>query len=100
MTEEFTELQQFLLAYFHQDWVDDHDNADEVICSFISDSSNETLTKVLKELDKLLLAEKTEQQLQDFLFFEIGCGYYYPSEWKNGKSWLMHVSTMLRLKVT
>lgn len=91
MNKDFPELQQFLAGYFHQDWVDDYKNADEVIASFISESDRETITNVKQELNKLMLAEQSEQEIQDFLFYGIGCNYYYPHEWKNGMLWLQHV---------
>jgi len=91
MNKNFPELQQFLAGYFHQDWVDEHKNANEVITSFISEVSAETIEKTKQELKKLMLTVQSEQELQDFLFYEIGCSYYYPHEWKDGISWLNHV---------
>jgi hypothetical protein len=91
MNKNFPELQQFLAGYFHQDWVDEHKNANDVIASFISESDMKTIINVKQELNKLMLVEQSEQELQDFLFYDIGCSYYYPHEWKDGLSWLKHV---------
>ncbi len=91
MNKDFPELQQFLAGYFHQDWVDEHKNANDVIASFISESDMKTIINVKQELNKLILAEPPEQQLQYFLFYDIGCSYYYPHEWNDGLSWLKHV---------
>ncbi|MCF5099080.1 hypothetical protein GIW58_30615, partial [Pseudomonas gessardii] len=88
MTKKHLELQQFFAGYFNQDWPDDHASADDVISNFISDSSEKTLMQVNIELRELLLSDRTEQELQNYLFFEIGCNYYYPYEWKSGKDWL------------
>ncbi|OPA91643.1 hypothetical protein BFW86_09175 [Pseudomonas fluorescens] len=95
MNKDFPELQQFLAGYFHQDWVDEHKNANEVIASFISETSAETIAKVKQELNVLILINKPEKELQDFLFYDIGCNYYYPHEWSDGISWLKHVSLVL-----
>lgn len=95
MNEDFSALQQLLSGYFNQDWAEDHDSSDEVISCFISEASNETFAQTKKELNELLLKNKTEQELQDFLFTDIGCGYYYPYKWINGKSWLEHIKSRL-----
>ncbi|WP_460136953.1 contact-dependent growth inhibition system immunity protein [Pseudomonas sp. S1_E04] len=91
MKKQLPELQQFLAGYFHQDWVDEHKNADEVIKSFISETSTETIAKVKQELKTLISLEKPEKDLQAFLFYDIGCNYYYPHEWSDGISWLKHI---------
>ena len=95
MNQDYPELQQFLAGYFNQDWVDEHDSADDVINFFISEVSKESLNKVQQELTKLILTDLTEQELQNYLFTKIGCGYYYPNEWKDGKTWLRHVASTL-----
>ena len=96
MNKDYPELQQFLAGYFNQDWVDDHKSANDVIDFFISESSEETITIVLSELEKLISAKKTEQDLQDFLLSDIGCYYYYPNEWSDGQTWLNHVALTLK----
>lgn len=96
MNQDYPELQQFLAGYFNQDWVDDHKSADDVINYFISDSSKETKTIVQRELDRLISTEKTEKELEDFLFSEMGCYYYYLNEWNDGRTWLKHVASALR----
>ncbi|KAA0941716.1 hypothetical protein FQ186_27110 [Pseudomonas sp. ANT_H14] len=96
MNKDYSQLQQLLAGYFDEDWIDDHDNADDVIFSFISECSTDTFKNAHHELKALLLTNKTEQELQYLLFTEIGCGYYYPHEWKSGKLWLEHVDALLR----
>ena len=68
MNQDYPELQQFLACYFNQDWVDDHEKADDVIHYFISESSEDTLLEVQEELDKLMRSGKTEQELENYLF--------------------------------
>jgi hypothetical protein len=96
MNQDYPELQQFLAGYFNQDWVDDHESANEVIDLFISESSKETVIKVQLELDKLISIKNNEQELQDYLLTDIGCYYYYPNEWSDGKTWLQHVALALK----
>lgn len=95
MNRNYSQLQQLLAGYFNQDWVDDYDSADDVIFSFISESSTEALKGTHQELKTLLLADKPEQELQAFLFDDIGCGYYYLHEWESGELWLKHVDSIL-----
>lgn len=96
MNQDYPELQQFFAGYFNQDWVDDYKTANDVIDVFISESSIETINIVLLELDKLISTEKTEQELQDYLLHDIGCYYYYPNEWSDGRTWLSHVASALK----
>ncbi|KTC63139.1 hypothetical protein AO262_17655 [Pseudomonas fluorescens ABAC62] len=95
MKTNFYELQQFLAGYFHQDWVDEYKCADDVIAIFKSESSAKTTTKVIQEIRILLTLKKTEKQLQNFLFYDIGCNYYHPHEWTDGTSWLEHICLSL-----
>lgn len=95
MNKNYPELQQFLAGYFNQDWVDDHENADDVIATFITESSEKTIIQVKQELTKLISAVQSEKELYDILVSEIGCCYYYPNEWKDGVSWLKHVYSSL-----
>ena len=100
MNQDYPELQQLLAGYFNQDWVEEHKNADDVIYFFISEVSTATLTKVQLELTKLILTVQTEQELQNLLFTKIGCEYYYPNEWSDGKKWLRHLSSILKKAIT
>ena len=95
MNRDYPELQQFLAGYFNQDWVDDHESANDVIDFFIAESSDETISAVQLELENLIASKKTDRELQDFLLSEIGCYYYYLNEWNDGNTWLRHVATTL-----
>ncbi|WP_439862662.1 contact-dependent growth inhibition system immunity protein [Pseudomonas antarctica] len=95
MNQDYPELQQFLAGYFNQDWVDDHKSADDVIDFFISDVSANTVLKVQSELDRLITTQKTEQELQDYLFNDIGCYYYYLNNWEDSRTWLRHIASTL-----
>lgn len=99
MNQDYPELQQFLAGYFNQDWAYDHKSADDVIDFFISDISADVLSEVQSELDRLIMTNKTEQELQDYLFADIGCYYYYLNEWKDARTWLKHVASTLKNKV-
>ncbi|MNY31016.1 hypothetical protein D3C86_1651570 [compost metagenome] len=95
MSTRFPALFQFLAGSFHQDWNCDHATEEDVIRSFVAESSIETLSRVKSELQAVLSTIQAEEELQDFLFEEIGCSYYYPCAWPSGKAWLEHVLGML-----
>ncbi|KPN89045.1 contact-dependent growth inhibition system immunity protein [Pseudomonas nunensis] len=98
MSEKFPDLFQFLAGYFHQDWNCDHDTEDDVIRLFIAEASPETVLRVKDELQFVLRTINGEEEIQAFLFEEIGCSYYYPHAWPSGKAWLEHVADMLDSK--
>lgn len=97
MNKDYPELQQFLAGYFNQDWMVDHQSASDVIDFYISEASANTLLKVQSELNRLITTQKTEQELQDYLFTEIGCYYYYLNEWEDARTWLRHVASSLEI---
>ncbi|WP_458375160.1 contact-dependent growth inhibition system immunity protein [Pseudomonas pergaminensis] len=96
MNQDFPKLQQFLAGYFNQDWVDDHESANDVIAFFISEADSDTTTKLQAELDRLIHSRKTEQELEIHLFKDIGCYYCYCNEWKDGRTWLKHIVSILK----
>jgi NifU-like protein involved in Fe-S cluster formation len=95
MSARFPILYQLFGGYFHQDWKCDHDTEDEVIRTFVAEASSETLSKVKDELKFILRTTQNEDQIQEILFEEIGCSYYYPYAWPSGRAWLEHVLGML-----
>ncbi|WP_338490458.1 contact-dependent growth inhibition system immunity protein [Pseudomonas trivialis] len=91
MNYPLTELQQFFGAYFHQDWMEEHATADEVIDSFLMDSSKHTIITVKGEILNLAKSFTTEPEFQQNLFYKQYCNYYYPNQWTSGLLWLNHV---------
>jgi hypothetical protein len=95
MIAEFPNLFQFLAGYFHQDWSSDHEAEDDVVRSFVAEASPETVSRVKGELQLVLRTLNSEEEMQVFLFEEMGCSYYFPSAWSSGKVWLEHVAALL-----
>ncbi|PKH12964.1 contact-dependent growth inhibition system immunity protein [Pseudomonas fluorescens] len=91
MNKQLTELQQFFGAYFHQDWVDEHATADEVIDKFLLDSSRDIIITVKNEILELIDSYTNESNLLGNLLHEQYCYYYYPNEWASGLLWLNHI---------
>lgn len=95
MKETLTELQQFLGAYFNQDWTEEYSTADEVIEAFLLESPIEIVTTVKEELLKLTGFHTNEHELQNHLLHEQYCYYHYLHEWASGELWLEHVTKKL-----
>ena len=91
MNNQLTELQQFFGAYFHQDWVDEHATADEVIDAFLLVSSTDVIITVKEEILELLKYYTNESNLLENLLHKQYCYYYYPCEWASGPLWLSHI---------
>ena len=91
MNNQLTELQQFFGAYFHQDWVDEHATADEVIDAFLLDSSTDVIMAVKEEILELIKHYTNESNLLENLLHKQYCYYYYPHEWASGPLWLSHI---------
>ena len=91
MNKPLTELQQFLGAYFNQNWAEEHSSADEVVNAFLHDSPRETIITVKGEILELINSHVNELDLQKNLLHEQYCYYHYASQWKSGRLWLEHI---------
>ena len=95
MSREFPELHEFFGAYFHQDWLDEHETAEQVLDSFLTESHIDDLMVVQKELNALLDQEKDELILREYLLKELSCYYCYWNAWDSGQAWLRHIARRL-----
>ena len=95
MNIEFPELHDFFGAYFHQDWLVEHETAEQVLDSFLTESHVDDLMVVLKELNALLNQKKDEQVLREYLLKELSCYYCYWNAWPSGEAWLRHIASRL-----
>lgn len=78
MSDQLTELQQFFGAYFNQDRPEEHATADDVIDSFLLDSSKEVIMSVKNEIIDLINSYQNESDFLEKLLHEQYCYYYYP----------------------
>ncbi|WP_127960489.1 contact-dependent growth inhibition system immunity protein [Serratia microhaemolytica] len=95
MMLHFSELEQLLGAYFHQDWDLDHPDADGVIKFYKQDVDSKTIFSLKQQVLHLIDSDNTDDDLQSLLFEKMGCCYYYPSEWGSSKEWLKHIIDVL-----
>jgi len=91
MNEEFPELHDFFGAYFHQDWTVEHETAEQVIDAFLTESDQQILVIVQKEICRLIAKKKNELALREYLLKELSCYYCYWNTWGSGESWLLHI---------
>jgi hypothetical protein len=95
MNVEFPELHDFFGAYFHQDWLVEHETAEQVLDSFLTESHVDDLIVVLKELNALINLKKDELVLKEYLLKELSCYYCYWNAWPSGEAWLRHIASRL-----
>jgi hypothetical protein len=95
MNNDFPEAQDFFGSYFHQDWLVEHETADQVIDEFLRSSDKEVLGLVRSELQKLMSKNANEMDLRAFLLKEMHCYYCYWNEWASGEVWLRHIERKL-----
>lgn len=95
MNNDFPEAQDFFGAYFHQDWLLEHDTADQVIDEFLRDSDKKVLMLVRSELQTLMSKKLNEMDLRTFFLKELSCYYCYWNEWESGEAWLRHIERKL-----
>ncbi|MEX0426884.1 contact-dependent growth inhibition system immunity protein [Nocardioides sp. DS6] len=71
-------LTQFLGAYLHQDWDLEYRDATDGAIDFARHDDADCVRMAISEIESLLAAELSEEQLQDWLL-GAGC-YYLPGE--------------------
>jgi hypothetical protein len=99
MNNNFPESQVFFGAYFHQDWLMEHDTADQVIDDFLKSSDKEILISVRSELQTLISRGLNEMDLRALFLKELKCYYCYWNEWASGEVWLRHIERKLNEKL-
>lgn len=60
---EYPDLQNFLSAYFHQDWAMEHDTPEAVAGYYRDNEAPELVASTRKELEQLLAAGHDEEAL-------------------------------------
>ncbi|BFG79428.1 hypothetical protein PTKU46_74610 [Paraburkholderia terrae] len=86
----YKNLDEFLGAYFHQDWSEDEPTADRIVNKYLSEWPRGDALLALRELEDLLSKNHDETKLRELLD-EMGC-YYDPSgDAMTCTSWLSNV---------
>ncbi len=98
MTEEGLErLRQFFGGYFHQDWIVDAPEPNQVVQRFLDDESDgQKLTQLARLIEEYAATAKDDESLELALFSELWC-YYTPSaDGLGAGDWMRHVAGLLR----
>jgi len=64
---DYPALENFLSAYFHQDWRSEHDTADAVVAYFVDSEDDEQLAEVRADLARLSAQDLDEVALANRL---------------------------------
>jgi hypothetical protein len=75
MKRRYIALQEFVLAYFHEDWRLDANSRADVVADFLRSESVSRVTAVLDDLRELLAEPATEGELHDALIHEYSLSY-------------------------
>lgn len=77
MNMSYPNLDEFLGAYFHQDWMEDEPTANSIVNKYLSEWPRDDALLALRELENLLREGYDDATLRKLLD-EMGC-YYDPS---------------------
>lgn len=91
MKDKYPELFQFFGCYFHQDWMCESSDPDDIIRNFVSDSAPETIAMVKNEISTLLKVNLNDEEIREFIMNKMPCNYCYWMDWRSGEMWLKHI---------
>lgn len=93
-------LKQFFAGYFHEDWPDDAKGSEQVVVDYLRAASGTEVTALADAITDLAHSGRSDAELEDTLFRELGC-YYVPSgSGQSAKAWLEQLTTQLRASRT
>jgi len=84
---DFPALENFLSAYFHQDWRSEHDTADAVVAYFVDSEDDEQLAEVRADLARLFAQDLDEIALANRLR-ALGSEYDPTLDGSSWRDWL------------
>jgi hypothetical protein len=84
---DFPALENFLSAYFHQDWRVEHDAPDAVVSYFLDSEADEEIAAVRDDLARLSAQDLDEDALGNRLR-TLGCEYDPTREGSSWRDWL------------
>lgn len=91
MKNKYPKLFQFLGCYFHQDWMCDSSDPDDIIRTYIADSAPQNIKTLKEEISTLLAISLDEEKLRELIIDKMPCNYCYWLDWESGKIWLTHI---------
>lgn len=99
MTKSYSNLEEFLGGYYHQDWALDASDSVEVAISYLSEWPRDDALLCLSELSSLL-SQSTEIELVDAVS-GMGCSFLPASEgYSSTSEWLRAIETIMQAKLS
>lgn len=92
--DDYADLENFLSAYFHQDWQAEHDTPEAVAAYFAASESGEQVDAVRMQLAELLARNDDEAALAAAVR-GFGGEYDYSADGKTCRAWLQDVMSIL-----
>jgi hypothetical protein len=98
VSQRYPELFQFFGGHFHQDWVDEYDEADDVVAAYVAAHRDEPahLAALAAQLDGFAAAHPDDRALAGALQHELGCEYDTSADGLTARQWLRRVSERFR----
>lgn len=90
----FPALQNFLSAYFHQDWAVEHDTAQAVVDYYTEGESPQQVAQLRAELERLLEEDLDEDDLAQQVQ-ALGSEYDPSADGGNYRDWLRGIAEQL-----
>nr|WP_298128930.1 contact-dependent growth inhibition system immunity protein [uncultured Pseudoxanthomonas sp.] len=95
MTSNYTNLAEFLGAYFHQDWTSDADSSMEVAQIYLSEWPRQESNLAMREI-ACLLNDRSEEEIARIIE-GMGCYFVPASEgYASTTDWLRSVEALMR----
>lgn len=92
--DDHADLENFLSAYFHQDWQAEHDTPEAVVAYFTASESGEQVDAVRTQLGALLARNDDEATLAGAVR-GLGSEYDYSADGTTCRAWLLDVMRIL-----
>lgn len=88
-------LKEFFGGYFHEDFLLDAKNANEVINNYVKGTTDQERTTLSNAIQSYVEMFADDEELERRLFFDLGC-YYRPSaEGITAQDWLKKIAADL-----
>jgi hypothetical protein len=87
-------LRHFFAAYFHEDWTEEAESADEVVVKFAAVLEANRLRALSASICEFTQQFTDDEELGQRLFRDLGCYYLPASDGMACRSWLLHVADL------
>ena len=94
-SQDYPNLEQFLGAYFHQDWAADGATWQDVVTQFVRGEGTARARAVLGEIEQILDGKPSEEAVRARLV-DLGCHYHAAGTGDAACRWLARVGAELR----